>query len=240
MRGLSPAAAPDFLTRHAGRECRHTDCMDAIVADALSNPVASVRLSARVRRAGYFSFSSEEKVTKKTPPRMPRRLRRFARAGRGSLNAPPCACNELARIVRATLRAFPSCPRRGKRGPEDQEHRQDHERPLPPFGHLVLATSLWLALRAASAANIGNPADVSPLRRGREKLLLFALDLPPPSPHRALQVTAGERRACPSAGMREFAPARRREAQGTSRAQRARCGVGGVSLCLLSLHEQRK
>jgi len=39
---------------------------------------------------------------------------------------------------------------------------------------------------------------------------------------------AGEKRACPSAGMREFAPTRRRrEAQGTSRAARARCGVGG-------------
>jgi hypothetical protein len=42
------------------------------------------------------------------------------------------------------------------------------ERPLQPSGQLVLTTSLWLALRAASAANIGNPADVSPLRRGSE------------------------------------------------------------------------
>ncbi len=38
----------------------------------------------------------------------------------------------------------------------------DFDRPLPAFGHLVRATSLWRALRAASAANIGNPADVSP------------------------------------------------------------------------------
>jgi hypothetical protein len=39
----------------------------------------------------------------------------------------------------------------------------------PPSGcrHLVLAMSIWLALRAAFAANIGNPADVFPLRRGR-------------------------------------------------------------------------
>ena len=43
--------------------------------------------------------------------------------------------------------------------------------PHPPSGHLVLATSMWLARRAASAANIGSPADVSPLRRGRESLL---------------------------------------------------------------------
>jgi hypothetical protein len=41
--------------------------------------------------------------------------------------------------------------------------------PSAPAGHLVFATSLWLTLRAASAANIGSPADISPLRRGREK-----------------------------------------------------------------------
>jgi len=60
----------------------------------------------------------------------------------------------------------------------------------------------------------------------------LAFDFPPSSPHRASQAAAGKRRACPSARMREFAPARRcREAQGTSRARRARCGVGGgVSL----------
>jgi len=59
---------------------------------------------------------------------MPRRLRRYAKTGRGSLNARPCPCNELARIVRATLRAFPSCPRRGKRGPEDHEPDQEQWR----------------------------------------------------------------------------------------------------------------
>ena len=36
------------------------------------------------------------------------------------------------------------------------------DRPLPASGHLVRATSLWRALRAAPAANIGDPADVSP------------------------------------------------------------------------------
>ena len=36
--------------------------------------------------------------------------------------------------------------------------------------HLVLTTSLWFARWAAFAVNIGSPADVSPLRRGREKL----------------------------------------------------------------------
>ena len=41
----------------------------------------------------------------------------------------------------------------------------------PPFRlrHLVRVTSLWRALRAASAANIGNPADVSP-QAGEGKL----------------------------------------------------------------------
>src|SRR5580765_2655158 len=155
---------------------------------------ASLRLSPPVRGAGHFLLLVQEKVTKEDTPRMARRLRRCARACRGSLNAHSCACNELARIVRAILRTFPSCPRRGKRGPED--HELDQKRPLPPFGHLP------------------------PLRRGRESLgfllLPSALDRPPPSPHRASQAPAGERRACPSAGMREFAPARRRrEAQGT-------------------------
>ncbi len=50
--------------------------------------------------------------------------REFARPGRGSLNARPCTCNELARIVRATFQAFPARPRRGKRGPEDQEQER--------------------------------------------------------------------------------------------------------------------
>jgi hypothetical protein len=30
------------------------------------------KASTRLRRAGHFFFNSEEKVTKKTPPRMPR------------------------------------------------------------------------------------------------------------------------------------------------------------------------
>ncbi len=57
------------------------------------------------------------------------------------------------------------------RGKVPQADGGDRSGPLPPFGHLVLATSLWLARRAASAANIGSPADVSPLRRGRNSLL---------------------------------------------------------------------
>jgi len=61
---------------------------------------------------------------------MPRCLRQFARSGRGSLIELPCPSNELARIVRATLRAFPTCPRRGKRGPEDQSQEQRRAAPL--------------------------------------------------------------------------------------------------------------
>jgi len=43
--------------------------------------------------------------------------------------------------------------------------------PLPPFGHIVTAASMWLARWAASAATIGSPADVSPLRRGSKSWL---------------------------------------------------------------------
>src|SRR5580765_527588 len=101
------------------------------------------------------------------------------------------------------------------------------------------------ALRAPSPAAQGKDNLSLPLRSGgscREATEGGVLDLPPPSPHRASQATAGERRACPSAGMREFAPARRRrEAQGTSRATRARCGVGGgVFLVTFSSLEKKK
>jgi len=41
----------------------------------------------------------------------------FASGLRGSLNAHPCACSELARILRATLRAFPPPARRATGGP---------------------------------------------------------------------------------------------------------------------------
>jgi hypothetical protein len=38
----------------------------------LSISASEAKASTRLRRAGHFFFSSEEKVTKKTPPRMPR------------------------------------------------------------------------------------------------------------------------------------------------------------------------
>jgi len=72
-------------------------------------------------RAGNFSLLVQRKVTKRNTPqvaRLPGILpSRFARGLRGSLSARPCARNELARILRATLRAFPSPPRRATGAP---------------------------------------------------------------------------------------------------------------------------
>jgi len=72
-------------------------------------------------RAGNFSLLVQRKVTKRNTPqvaRLPGILpSRFASGLRGSLNAHPCACSELARILRATLRAFPPPARRATGGP---------------------------------------------------------------------------------------------------------------------------
>jgi len=72
-------------------------------------------------RAGNFSLLVQRKVTKRNTPqvaRLPGILpSRFASGLRGSLNARPCACSELARIVRATLRAFSSTRSPRHRGP---------------------------------------------------------------------------------------------------------------------------
>ena len=71
---------------------------------------ASMRRSARFQRAGHFLLRGQEKVTKEkaTPAqRSPGILpSEFASALRGSLNAHPCTCNELARVVRTILRTF--------------------------------------------------------------------------------------------------------------------------------------
>src|SRR6185436_7279886 len=62
-------------------------------------------------RAGNFSLLVQRKVTKRNTPqvaRLPGSLpSRFAGRLRGSLNARPRARSELARILSATLRAFP-------------------------------------------------------------------------------------------------------------------------------------
>jgi hypothetical protein len=82
--------------------------MVLIYASADSNRI--LRFSARFPRACNFSLLVQRKVTKRkhTPaPRSPGILpSEFASALRGSLNAHPCTYNELARIVRASLRPF--------------------------------------------------------------------------------------------------------------------------------------
>jgi hypothetical protein len=86
--------------------------------------------------------------------------REFASACRGSLNAPPCPCNELARIVRAILRTFPSLPRRGKRGPENQEPRRAGLLCSGAYGRAALASgSLCIAAAAVENARRGGAMD---------------------------------------------------------------------------------
>jgi hypothetical protein len=72
-----------------------------------------------VERGTFFACA--KKVTKESTPQAARSPgilpSEFARALRGSLNAHPCAYNELARIVRATLRACPPHTRRAAWGP---------------------------------------------------------------------------------------------------------------------------
>jgi hypothetical protein len=72
-------------------------------------------------RASYLSLLVQRKVTERNTPqvaRLPGILPfRFARGLRGSLNAHPCACSELARILRTILRTFPPPPRRATGAP---------------------------------------------------------------------------------------------------------------------------
>jgi len=106
------------------------------------NPVPSFvllltsRASTRLRRAGNFLCLCKESHQRNTPPvsRSPgirQLLLRCSTSGipavacpptsracsGGSLTAHPCADSELARIVRATLRAFPSTRSPRHRGP---------------------------------------------------------------------------------------------------------------------------
>ena len=79
------------------------------------------RASTRPAGERVTFFACAKKVTKESTPQAARSPgilpSEFASALRGSLNAHPCAYNELARIVRATLRAFPPRPRRAAWGP---------------------------------------------------------------------------------------------------------------------------
>ena len=144
---------------------------------------------------------------------------RYARACRGSLNARPCAYNELARIVRAILRTFPARPRRGKRGPEDQK------RPLPPFGHLpprYAQGKIGLLLSALAFGSCLPPLIFLPLHR---------------TEHRRRRRGKGAHvRAQGCASSRRPAGAEKRRA--LSRSESA--VSGRVSFGNFSLHEQRK
>ena len=75
-------------------------------------------------RAGHFSLLAQREVTKRkgTPAVAVAGLLPgdFVRTLRGSLTAHPCAGSERAGIVPAPLRAFPSCPHRGRGDPEEQ------------------------------------------------------------------------------------------------------------------------
>jgi len=87
-------------------------------------PIACCSKSISERPSGapsYFLLLVQEKVAKEkdTPrPRLPGILpSRCASGFRGSLKARPCTCSELARILRATLRAHPPARRRGRGAP---------------------------------------------------------------------------------------------------------------------------
>ena len=179
---------------------------------------ASLPLSTRVPRAGHFFFSSEEKVTKKTPPPTPHHAR-------------------CARVV-------PCASRRQRAGANSR---------IPALGHARLSPAV------ACDARCGEGGGRSKTRSRATVCSAFAL-LPP------LLLRAGARclgfsgsplhcgvsgRSGP-AGVRAMdrahsAIAHGRAISGTrplTRTRSAGCASGamlwGVSLCLLSLHEQRK
>jgi len=91
------------------------------------NPTPSLSLFLEVQsfhspcgRAGHFLCLCKESNQRNTPPvaRSPGILPCECASGlRGSLSAHPCARSELARILRATLRAFPPPARRATGGP---------------------------------------------------------------------------------------------------------------------------
>ena len=110
---------------------------------ASRNPAPLLLLLAEVQgfhspcgRAGHFLCLCKESNQRNTPPvaRSPGILPSdFANGLRGSLNAHPCACSELARILRATLRAFPAPARRATGAPLGGilPQRQRQQRALP-------------------------------------------------------------------------------------------------------------
>ena len=115
--------APDLLLLSRRRKA---SCVNARHSSEGWNPVLALNFfevqgfHSPCGRACYFLCLCKESNQRNTPPvaRSPGILpSECARVLRGSLSAHPCARNELARIVRATLRAFPPHPRRATGGP---------------------------------------------------------------------------------------------------------------------------
>jgi len=164
--------------------------------------LSSTSVSFSVRLPGgrvTFSCVAKRKSPKRRPPRehalRPSMGYGCARARRGSPKAHPCACGELAHLLCATLRAIPSSARRVRGA---------------PFGALPARTcrqskqmgpapheamdGRWWSDNRA----VGGAAAAMPIARAR--------------------------RACPTAGMQEFAPARDRQAAREAEATgRCRC-----------------
>ena len=158
----------------------------------------------------YFLLLAQEKVTKEkgTP----------ASHSLGDAQAVPCAARHQPAGANSRIHAleqshlFPvdgcaaRCESMGEVKAEEQEQEQGHVQP-------------------SRRAFVG----IVPSRA-----VAYAFDFQPPSERRATQPASGERRACSSAWMREFAPARsRRVAQGTGAAQRRRRDVGSRFFWLL-------
>ena len=91
---------------------------------------AKLSLALRASESPFFACAKKGNRKKHTPVvRLPGILpSRFASALRGSLNVRPCTCSELARIVRAILRTFPSRARRTTGAPLNGFLPQKRER----------------------------------------------------------------------------------------------------------------
>lgn len=165
----------------------------------------------------YFLLLAQEKVTKEkgTP----------ASHSLGDAQAVPCAARHQPAGANSRIHAleqshlFPvdgcaaRCESMGEVKAEEQEQEQGHVQP-------------------SRRAFVG----IVPSRA-----VAYAFDFQPPSERRATQPASGERRACSSAWMREFAPARsRRVAQGTGAAQRRRRDVGSRFFWLLFFGDAKK
>ena len=178
---------------------------------------ASLPLSTRVPRAGHFFFSSEEKVTKKTPPPTPHHAR-------------------CARVV-------PCASRRPRAGANSRIPALGHARLSPAAACDARCGEGGGRSRARSRARACTALDCALASARRSALLLWLLRVPIALRRQRSEKPAGAARwiapiplpgqGCAVNGTRPLTWTRR-----------AGCASGamlwGVSLCLLSLHEQRK